>query len=156
RRAGDLAVDLVDQVVQLAPGPAQGGGLVAEDALGRALDALAQLAEALAGVPGRLGRFLGDPRVDELPGLFQGLGDRLFGRLAGRVEEPPGQERLGLLGLLDRLAHPVEDLVELSPLLFQALADLPAVPGVAERALGLPVPGVELFGELALVLVETP
>ena len=38
---GDLAVDLVGEIVQLGLCPAEGGGLVAEDALGRVLNALA-------------------------------------------------------------------------------------------------------------------
>ena len=77
-------------------------------------------------------------------------------RLADGVEEVLGQERLGFLGVLDRVAHPVEELVELLPLLFELLAGLLALLGVAERLPGAAVPGVELLGELVLVLVEPP
>ena len=48
-RAGNLAIDLVGQVFQFLPGPPQGRRLVAQDAAGRALHALAHLAEPLAG-----------------------------------------------------------------------------------------------------------
>src|SRR5262249_36850234 len=122
--AGDLAVDLVGEVVELALGPAERGGLVAEDGLGRLVDALAELLDPLAGAPRELVRLAGDAGVNELPGRLEGLGELLLVGLADGVIQPPGQERLGVLGLLGRVPHAVEDLLDPVVLLRDALAEL--------------------------------
>jgi hypothetical protein len=46
-----LVVDLPDQIVQLLSGQAKCFGLVAEDVSGRLLHALAEVLDALAGLP---------------------------------------------------------------------------------------------------------
>ena len=110
------------EVFHLALGQPQGGGLVAEDAPGGPLDALAQLLDPLAGAAGRLGRLLGEAGVGQLLGLLERLGDLLLVGLADGVEQVLGQQRLGLLGLVHGPSHPLEELVQLLPLLFERLA----------------------------------
>ena len=67
-----------------------------------------------------------------------------------------GQQRLGLLGLAHGASHPLDEILQLLPLLFQLLLDLLAIGGVAEGLAGAVLPGVEFLGEAVLVLVELP
>ncbi len=150
----DLAVHLVGEFIELVLGAAEGFGPVSEDGLGRTLDALSQLLDARSGVMGGAGGLLGDPGVNQLLGRLEGLGDLLLVRLPDGVKEVLGEERLGVLGFLGRVPHPIEELVELLGLLLGPLAGLLAVFGLAQRMLGILVPVVELLGEFLLVLVE--
>src|SRR5205807_871205 len=67
-RLGDLAIDLIAQLVHLTLCPAQGCGLVAEDPFGGSLDALFQVVDPLAGALGGFGRVVGDAGVEQAPG----------------------------------------------------------------------------------------
>jgi hypothetical protein len=151
---GDFAVDLIGEVLELALGSPQGRRIVAQDALGCALDTLPHFPDPRGGVPGRLGSLLGNPCVDQLFGGLERIGDLLLGCLAGRVVEPLGQKRFGFLGFLHRAFHPVQEPIELLALVLESLAGRFAFAGAAERMLGVLVPGVELFGEAPLVLVQ--
>ena len=63
---GDLAIDLIAQVVDFTLCPAQGCGLVAENTFRGSLDALSQLVDTLAGArAGGLGRLVGDAGVEQ-------------------------------------------------------------------------------------------
>ena len=53
-----------------------------------------------------------------------------------------------------RATHPLDEVFELLPLLFEALLDLLAILGVAERLAGAILLGFELLGEAILVFVE--
>jgi len=150
----DFAIDLVGEIFELALRAFQGGGFVAEDALGRAFDPLPQLLDALAGVAGCLGGILGDSQFDELLGDLECVGDLLIGRLSDRVVEPFGQERLRLLRILHRALHLIHEVIESLLLLSEALTDLLALSRVTQRVLRFLVGGVELFGDLILLLVQ--
>ena len=119
-RLGDFAIDLIGEVVELGLCPLERGGLVAQDALRRAFDALAQLLDSLAGVAGGLGCIVGDSEVDELLGGFEGVGDLVLVGGPHGVEELLGQKRLGLFGVLDGLPHLLEEVVEPLFLLLRA------------------------------------
>jgi hypothetical protein len=152
---GDLAVNLICEIFELALCSLQRSRFVAKNALGRPFDALAQLFNSLASELRRLGGILGHTKVDQLPGDFQGVGDLLFGRLSDRVVQALGQERLGFLGVLDGAAHLIHDLVETLLLLIESLVDLFAFGRVAQGMLLTIVGGIKLFGELLLILVQT-
>ncbi len=87
-------------------------------------------------IAGGLGGLVGNAGVDQLLGGLERLRHLLLVGLADRVVQALGEERLGLLGLLGRVAHAVEHLVELLALLFGPLADLLPLVGLAEGALG--------------------
>jgi hypothetical protein len=129
--SGELAVDLIRQVFEFGLGSLEGGGLVAQDAPGGLLDAFSELADPLASLAGGPGGFLVDADLGQLLGLLQGVGDGLLVGLVDGLEKLLGQERLGLLGLLDGLAHPLQEGVELLLLAFEPLLDLLAIVGVA-------------------------
>ena len=111
-RLGDLVINLIGEIFELALCAAQGRRFVAQDAPGRAFDTLAHLLDPLAGVAGRLGGIFGDAQVGQLLGGLERIGDLLFVRLSDRVVEILGQERLGFLGVLHRVSHLLEKLVE--------------------------------------------
>ena len=110
---------------------------------------LPQLLDALAGVPGCLGGIVGDSQVDQLLGDLERIGDLLLGRLPDRVVQLLGQERLGFLGVLDGAAHLLEQLIEAFFLLFEALADLLSLAGIAQRVLRGLVARLELLGDFS-------
>ena len=152
RGSSHLAIDLLREVVQLGFRELQGGGLVAQNAPGRMLDALPQLLDTLTGVAGCLGGIVGYSQLHQLLGDLEGIGDLLVGRFADRVVEVLGQEGLGFFGLLDRGAHLVQELIELFGLLLELLAGLLAFAAAAKRALGFTVQRVDLFGKTRLDL----
>ena len=132
---GDLAIDLVGEVLELALGP-----LEAAVSSPRTLSAARSTPSRNCSMPwpawrDALAASSATPRSTSCWAALSASGILLLVRLADGVEELLGQERLGLLGVLDGAAHPVEELVE--PLLccFEALADLLALAGVAERVL---------------------
>ena len=137
---------------------AQGGGLVAEDAS----RPRARRPRATGRAPGRRAGTPWPPprrcrRRASCSADLERVGDLLLVGLADGVEEVLGQQRLGLLGLLHRLAHPLEELVELLLLLLEPLADLLALVGVAERLpLGVWFQASSCSVSLLLVLVELP
>ena len=155
-RLGDFLIDLIGEIFELALGPPEGRRFVAQDAPGRPFDALSHLLDPLAGVPRRLGGVFAHAQLGQLLGGFERIGDLLFVRLSDRIVEILGQERLGFLGILHGVSHLVEKLVEVLLLLFESLGDLLAFAGVAKRGLRAILGGLKLFGELFLILVETP
>jgi hypothetical protein len=154
RGAGELAVDLVGEVVEFPLGSLERGGLVAEDPAGSSFDPFAELAEPFAGGSRGTRGLVRHADLGELLGLLEGVGDRACVGFLDGVEQLPGQQRLGLLGLLDGLLHPVEEAVELGLLVREPLLDFLTAAVVAERGAGSLLPGVELFRELVLPLVE--
>ena len=81
---------------------------------------------------GRLDSLLGDSHIDQLLGGLEGVGDSILAGFPDGVVQPFGEQRLGFLGFLGRVAHPVEDLVEPLSLLLDTLPDLLALIGVSE------------------------
>jgi hypothetical protein len=129
---GDFTINLIGEVIELALSAAESRGVIAQYAPGRAFDALFQLFDALTRVPRCLGGIFLDPKVDELFGNLERVGDFLLGRLPDGVVKLFGQERLGFLGVWHGAAHLLEELIEPFFLLFQTLADLLAFTGIAE------------------------
>ena len=68
--------------------------------------------DSLAGVARCLGGIVGDSQLGQLLGGLERVGDLLFVGLSDRVVEVLGQERLGFLGILHRVLHLFEQLVE--------------------------------------------
>jgi hypothetical protein len=89
-----------------------------------------------------------------LLGGLECIGDLLFVRLPDRVEKILGQERLSFLGILDRVFHLIEKLVETLLLLFESLGSFSSFPVIAKRRLGAILGGLELLRERFLVLVQ--
>jgi hypothetical protein len=104
QRAG-LALEFLGERVELIAGAAEGFGLVAQHALGGALDALAELGDPLAGLGLGPAGFLDEALLEQLFAGVEGLVGLLLAGLADRVVELLGQQRFGGLGLLDGLPH---------------------------------------------------
>jgi hypothetical protein len=154
--AAHLFVELIGQRREHIVGPLQGLLLVAQDALGRLLHAFSEPVDALVGLLlGRAG-LVDETSVDQGSSDVQGVFHPFLPRLAERVVEPLGHQRLGLFGLFDRPPHVFQELPQVLGLLLEALADLFLLCRIAEP-LGLRsclVEVAETLGQLIFVLVE--
>ena len=130
--AGDFSIDLVGQLPQLVASPAQGFGFVTQNRFGGPLDSFAKLADAAAGDFLLLPRVVRQSTAHRPLGGLQGPVEVLVLRVAGGVVEAFGEERLGLLGILKRLPHPLGEIDQPLSLLGQILLDPLAAAVVAE------------------------
>jgi hypothetical protein len=147
---------LIGEIFELALSAAEGRGFVAQNAFGRPLDTFAHLLDPLAGMPGRFGRIFVHAQLGQLLGGFKGIGDLLVVRLANRIVQVLGQERLGFLGSFHGGSHLLKQFVEVLLLLIEALGDLFALARVAQRRRRAILDGLELLGEFFLVFIEAP
>jgi hypothetical protein len=120
-------------LIDLALGSAQGLGLVAEHTFRGLLDAAPQLVDAFIGRPHRLRRFALNAHFQEPLRHVERVVNPLLVRLANRVVQLTGEERLGLLRLLDRLLHLFQQVGQLPPLPGQFLLQFGALAVVAQR-----------------------
>lgn len=128
----NFAIELVAQRAQFVAGSTETLGFVSQNRFGGPLDSFAQLADSFSG-----GLFLGAGIVDQAPahrpfGALQGLIDILVLHIAGGVVQPFGQERLALLGVLNRLLHPFGEVGQAFSLVGEVLLDPRALSVVAQ------------------------
>ena len=129
RIASEFLVDLVGQLPQLVAGPPEGFGFVAEDRFGGPLDPFPKLVDPATGDLFLLPCVVRQSPAHRPLGGLQGPVEVLVLRVAGGVVEAFGEERLGLLGILKRLPHPLGEIDQPLSLLGQILLD-PLAPAV--------------------------
>jgi hypothetical protein len=150
----DLALDLLGQTIQFISRAAQRFGFIPQHARRRLLDTLMELRDAFGRFALGLSGLIGETSLDELLAGVQRLVGLLLTGLADGVVKLLGQQRLGLLGVVDRLVHLVHQMLELLFLLTKILGDLVARRGGTERRLFVIVHLRELLRKLLLLLVK--
>src|SRR4051794_32501323 len=151
----DLTLKLLRQLIQLTPCTTQRLGIISQHALRRLLHTFAKLCDSLAGFA------LGFPSFIRKSALKQLLRDiqRLIGlrlrRLPKRFIQLLAEQRLGGLGVVDRLLHVVRQLLKLLFLLAKLLSELLALRAATQSLVGLGLVKLRQFiRDLLLVLVQ--
>lgn len=127
----NLVIQLARQVIKFAAGAAQCLGVIPEDAFGRALDALLQIADVVAGhlLEGR--GFPEEIPVGQLAGRFQGLLGIALTVLAEGVVKLAREQRFDVFGSLAHAAHLAEQVGEADLLLRELIGESLDLIGIA-------------------------